>query len=64
MSGGTLSLSGLPVLAISRIGGVDVPAHPTGTADVSLPLSLSNPVPVQLVAQNVPLNATLTSSPA
>jgi hypothetical protein len=59
MLGGTLSLSGLPVLAISRIGGVDVPAHPTGTADVGLPLSLTNPVPVQLVAQNVPLNATV-----
>lgn len=57
MFGGTLSLNGLPVLAISRIGGVDVPTDPTGTADVGLPLTLANPVPVQLVAQNVPLNA-------
>jgi hypothetical protein len=59
MFGGTLSLGGLPVLAISKIGGVDVPANPSGTGDVSLPLAQVNPVPVQLVAQNVPLSATI-----
>jgi hypothetical protein len=59
MFGGTLSLSGLPVLAISQIGGVNVPPNPGGVGDVSLPLSLANPVTVQISAQNVPLAATI-----
>jgi len=59
---GNPGLINLPSLAITSIGGVAVPASPTGaytTADVALPTGTPNPVPVTLTAVNTPLSTTL-----
>ena len=51
--------SNLPTLRISSVGGIAVPAVPTGsysTADVSLPVQTASAVPVVLTAANTPLN--------
>ena len=53
-------LAGLPTLRISTVGGVAAPSQPTGTADVQLPASTSNPVRVELSSSNVPLGNTAT----
>jgi hypothetical protein len=61
----TPSLAGLPTLAISSVGGIAAPANPGGayaTADVSLPLGTTNPVPVTLIATNTPIGTTITLS--
>ena len=51
---GTLSLNGLPSLAITQIGGQAVPPNPTGSGDVSLPLTQANPVQVDIAARYIP----------
>ena len=51
---GTLSLNGLPSLAITQIGGQAVPANPTGSGDISLPLTQANPVQVDIAARYIP----------
>ena len=53
-------LPGRPSIRISEVDGVSAPALPTGTADISLPASTSNPVTVQLSSSNVPLGNTAT----
>jgi hypothetical protein len=48
----------LPTLTISTVGGVAAPAAPAGsftTADFALPTGTTNPVPVTLIANNIPL---------
>lgn len=53
----------LPTLTMTSIGGVAVPAQPTGsygTPDVALPGSATNPVQVALAAGNVPDNTSFT----
>jgi len=55
---GPLVLSGPPRLRIVRVGDVDAPADPTGTADMLFPATLANPVTVQFEARNVPVGAT------
>ena len=57
--GGTLSFAGLPTVNITKVAGVAVPAIPTGASDVSLPLSVENPVAVEIAASNIPLAATI-----
>jgi hypothetical protein len=57
------ALINVPSLVISSIGGVAVPAVPTGsysTADIPLPAGTTNPVPIVLTATNTPLNTILT----
>lgn len=51
---GTLSLNGLPSLAITQIGGQAVPVNPTGSGDISLPLTQANPVQVDIAARYIP----------
>jgi hypothetical protein len=51
-------LSGPPRLRIARVGNVDAPPLPTGSADILFPATLVNPVTVQLETSNVPVGAT------
>ncbi len=47
-----------PTITITSIGGVNTPATPTGsytTADVTLPNTTTNPVPVNISATNIPV---------
>ena len=59
LTGGALSFSGLPTLSITKVAGVAVPAAPTGAGDVNLPLTVANPVAVEIAASNIPLAATI-----
>lgn len=63
---GTIFVPGLPILKITDIAGVAVPATPTGNADLSLPANITNPVTVNLAASGIPLGTTiaLTVTPA
>jgi hypothetical protein len=59
----TPALINLPTLTISSVGAVASPATPGGsytTADVSLPVGTTNPVPVTVTVTNTPLNTTFT----
>jgi len=55
VTSGTLRLTGLPVLAISSVGGVEVPPNPVGLGDVVLPTDLPNPVTINLSASSIPV---------
>jgi hypothetical protein len=65
-----LSVPGLPTLSIVSIGGVAVPASPTGVGDVVLPAELPNPVTVVFstkgvtVGSSIKLSALPASGPA
>lgn len=63
---GPVFLSNVPTLRISRVGGQDVPANPTGKADLSFPSDVANPVTVEFSTTNVPAGNTvkLTVVPA
>lgn len=57
------ALINLPTVTISAVGGVASPAVPTGsytTADVALPAGTTNPVPVTLTVNNIPLGTVFT----
>jgi hypothetical protein len=56
---GTLSLGGVPTLTITSVAGVAAPASPTGTGDVSVPVSAANPATVAFSASGVPLGNTI-----
>lgn len=59
----TPALINLPAVTISSVGGVASPATPTGsytTADVSLPSGTTNPVPVTVTVNNIPLGTVFT----
>lgn len=49
-----------PTLSITNIGGEVVPAEPTGSADVSLPDTVTQPLTVALAASEIPLGTTVT----
>lgn len=55
VSGGTFSLSSIPTLAITSIGGVAVPPNPSGAGDVLLPGELPNPVDITISASGIPV---------
>lgn len=60
--GGTPSLvfvPGLPTLTITSIGGVAVPAVPTGSADVTLPAGTTNPVTVAFSTTGVTVGSSI-----
>jgi hypothetical protein len=68
-SGGSPSLvfvPGLPTLRIDSIGGVAVPANPSGIGDVALPAGFTNPVTVNFVTSGVTVGSSikLTITPA
>lgn len=50
---------GLPTLSITSIGGVAVPAVPTGSADVTLPSGFTNPVDVTFVTSGVTVGSAI-----
>jgi hypothetical protein len=59
----SVALSNAPSLRIATVGGVAVPAAPTGSftlADVVLPASVANPVTIGLAATNIPVGTTVT----
>lgn len=56
---GPVFLSNVPTLRITRVGGQDVPANPTGRADLSFPSDLPNPVTVEFSTTNVPAGNTV-----
>lgn len=55
VSGGTFSLSAIPTLAITSIGGVAVPPNPSGAGDVTLPGELPNPTGITISASGIPV---------
>ncbi len=48
-----LFVPGLPTISITSIGGVNVPAMPTGNGDVNIPSTLPNPVTVTFTTRGV-----------
>jgi hypothetical protein len=57
------ALINLPTLTITSVGGVVTPATPAGSyaiADVTLPATTTNPVPVTLTATNTPVPTSFT----
>ena len=48
-------VSGLPALRISTVAGVAAPASPTGSADITLPATTTNPVVVTMATSGVPV---------
>ncbi len=65
---GTVFVINIPALTITSVGGVSVPANPTGkygSPDVTLPSTITNPVTVNISASNIPVNTqvTVTSTP-
>lgn len=54
-----LSIPGLPTLNIVSVGGVDVPATPTGSGDVTLPANLPNPVTVGFATKGVTVGSSI-----
>jgi hypothetical protein len=52
-------VSSIPTLRIASIAGSNVPANPTGNADVSLPANLTNPVTVNFETTNIPPGSTV-----
>jgi len=59
----TPPLIDVPTLTVITIGGLSVPANPSGVytaADVTLPTGTVNPVPVILTANNVPVGTVFT----
>ena len=52
----------LPSLAITAVGGIVVPAAPTGAEDVLLPATIINPVSIDVVTTNIPVGTTINVS--
>jgi len=59
---GAVFVAGLPTLSITSVGGVAVPAEPTGNADVTLPATTTNPVTVVFTTTGVPAGNTIKLS--
>jgi hypothetical protein len=65
---GTVFVTNIPTLTITSVGGVNVPANPTGeygSPDITLPSTTTNPVSVNISATNIPVGTqvTVTSTP-
>jgi hypothetical protein len=65
-SPGPLFIPNSPTIRIASVAGQNVPANPTGNADITLPTTTTNPVTVSFESTNVPLGNTirLTVTPA
>jgi hypothetical protein len=53
----------MPSLAVTSIGGIDVPAIPKGafgSPDVTLPFNTKNPVTIVVTGTNIPVGTTVT----
>lgn len=61
-SGGAPSLvfvPGMPTLSIDSVGGIVVPAQPTGNGDVALPTTFTNPVTVTFLTSGVTVGSSI-----
>jgi len=54
-----IATSGIPSIRIASVAGSNVPATPTGNADVTLPATITNPVTVNFATANVPTGNTI-----
>lgn len=64
---GTVFVTNIPTLRITSIGGLNVPANPSGkygSPDVTLPSTTTNPVTVNISATNIPVGTTVTVTSA
>lgn len=62
---GSVFVANMPVLSITSVAGVNVPANPTGSysqPDILLPETTGNPVAVGLSASNIPVGTSVTVS--
>jgi len=57
---GPVFVAGLPTVRIASVAGVDAPDQPTGSADIQLPESTTNPVDVVLETTGIPVGNTVT----
>lgn len=57
-----LFLPGLPALRFATVGGIPVPASPTGSKDVTVPTTTPNPVSITLATSGVPVGSTIKVS--
>lgn len=55
VAGGTFSLSVIPTLSITSIGGIAVPPNPSGAGDVTLSGELPNPADITISASGIPV---------
>lgn len=55
----SIFVSSVPSLRIASVAGSNVPANPTGNADVTLPASLANPITVNFETTNIPPGSTV-----
>jgi len=56
---GPITVANPPSIRIASVGGTNVPAVPTGNADVALPATITNPVTVNFETVNVPTGNTI-----
>lgn len=56
---GPVFIADAPSIRIASVSGQNVPANPTGNADVTLPASTTNPIQVTFQTSNVPLGNTV-----
>jgi len=62
---GEVFVANMPVLRITSVAGVNVPANPTGSyaqPDIMLPSTTTNPVTVDISASNIPVGTIVTVS--
>jgi hypothetical protein len=59
---GPVFITGSPTVAITSVGGVAVPAAPTGVGDVQLPANTVNPVTIDFQTTGIPVGNTITLS--
>lgn len=65
---GTVFVTNIPTLRITSVGGVNVPATPSGkygSPDIILPSTTTNPVTINVTAANIPVgtSVSVTASP-
>jgi hypothetical protein len=58
--GGTLDISTIPTLSITRVAGIDAPPNLTGYGDITIPTNTPNPVSVELRSTGIPPGGTVT----
>lgn len=56
---GPINVANAPSIRIASVAGSNVPATPTGNADVTLPATITNPVTVNFATANVPTGNTI-----
>jgi hypothetical protein len=63
---GPVFVAGMPSLVIASVAGVEAPERPTGSADITLPADVQNPVTVVFRTSGVPVGniVELTMTPA